>query len=373
MPSPSLRVAVDATPLLGTRTGVARFAAAMFAGLADRPDLDTVGYAITWRGREALAGVLPPSVRPAARPFPARLTRWLWLRTNVPGIERWTGRVDVVHGTAFIPPPAHAPVVGTVHDLTFAHHPEMCDRPTLQFDRLVRRALDRGATIHTVSDFVGREAREHFGVDADRVVRVYEGPVESGAGDAGRGRTLTGAERYVLSLGTVEPRKNLPALVRAFDLVAARDADLHLVLAGPDGWGTAVDELVRAIGGAAHGDRVRQLGFVPEQDRCDLLAGARVFAYPSLYEGFGHPPLEAMSAGVPVVAADAGALPEVLGDAAVLVDPADADALADALVEVAADEDRRAVLRARGLERVRRYDWDDTVTGLVDLYHRVAR
>ena len=371
MPSPSLRVAVDATPLLGTRTGVARFTAAVLAGLATRPDLDLVGYAITWRGRRELAAVLPPSVRPAARPFPAQLTRRLWLRTNMPRIEHWTGRADVVHGTAFIPPPARAPVVVTVHDLTFARYPEMCDVPTLQFDRLLRRALDRGATIHAVSDFVATEARDHFGLDDDRVVRVYEGLVESGAGDPARGRTLAGTDRYVLALSTVEPRKNLPGLVRAFDLAAARDADLRLVLAGPDGWGTAVDALDRALAGAVHGDRIRRLGFVPEQDRTDLLAGARVFAYPSIYEGFGHPPLEAMTAGVPVVAADAGALPEVLGDAAVLVDPTDTVALADALVETATDEDQRASLQTRGHERVHRYDWDDTVTGLVDLYRRV--
>jgi len=159
--------------------------------------------------------------------------------------------------------------------------------------------------------------------------------------------------------------------VAAFDLEAARDAELRLVVAGPDGWGSAAFQ--DAVQAARHGDRVVRLGYVDDAARADLLAGARLLAYPSLDEGFGHPPLEAMRAGVPVVAARAGALPEVLGDAALLAAPSSVPALADALHAANADDETRARLTAAGHERVARYTWDRAVDELVASYRRLAR
>jgi glycosyltransferase involved in cell wall biosynthesis len=141
------------------------------------------------------------------------------------------------------------------------------------------------------------------------------------------------------------------------------------VVAGPDGWGT--DALAAASRSARHGDRICRLGYLSERERRDLVAGATVFAYPSLYEGFGHPPLEAMAAGVPVVAGRAGALPEVLGDAAVLVDPLDEDDLASGLVTALGDDTRRVELVARGYDRVTRYSWPEAAGAFVDLYRRL--
>jgi glycosyltransferase involved in cell wall biosynthesis len=175
----------------------------------------------------------------------------------------------------------------------------------------------------------------------------------------------------VLALGTVEPRKNLPALVRAFDLVAGNDPDVVLAVAGPDGWG--VEAFESAVATSRHGDRVRRLGFQDEARRRDLLAGATVLAYPSVYEGFGHPPLEAMRAGVPVVASSAGALPEVLGDAALLPDPADVDAIAGALSRVLSDPDLRTSLVMRGRARVEHYTWGRAAERFALQYRELAR
>jgi glycosyltransferase involved in cell wall biosynthesis len=365
-----LRVAVEATALLGPRTGVGQMVTNLLSTLSARDDLEVSAFAITLRGRGALAYEVPRHVRARTRHIPARLTRMLWQRMSFPRAELWTGRVDVVHAPNFVAPPAKAPVVATVHDLTFVWYPELSTPDTLTFPRFIRLAIDRGAVIHVVSDFVAAEVRDHFDIEPERVVRVYSGLVPSAGGDPARGRRTAGADRYVLALGTVEPRKNLPNLVRAFDAAAGDDRDLVLLVAGPDGWG--VEEFDAAVEGARHGDRVRRLGYVDDAERRDLLAGATVLAYPSIYEGFGHPPLEAMQAGIPVVASNAGALPEVLGEAALLPDPADVDALAEALHTVLADDDVRAQLIERGHERVTRYTWDRAGAEFADLYRRVS-
>lgn len=346
--------------------------AGLLDALARRADVDLRAYALTWRGRSELATVVPAGVRAATRPVPATVVREAWERgLGRPRAEDWTGPVDVVHATNFVAPPARAPVVVTVHDVTFVRYPELCTPDTLRYPGLIRRALGRGATIHTPSEFVADEVREHFGVAPERVVAVHSGIPPVRDGDPTRGATLAGAPRYVLALGTIEPRKNLTTLVRAFDRVAANDPDLHLVLAGPPGWDAPrVQSAIDSIRARA---RVVQTGFVTGADRADLLAGATVFAYPSVYEGFGFPPLEAMLCGVPVVAGAAGALPEVLGDAAEFVEPRDVDGLANAVGALAVpDAPRRAELVARGTARVRRYDWTTTADRMVALYRSLA-
>ena len=368
--APRLRVALDATSLLGPRTGVGQVTAGLLEALASRGDLDLRAYAITWRGRHELDDAVPAGVTAATKPFPARGTRVLWPRVPVPRIEHWTGDVDVVHATAFVAPPAHAPVLLTIHDLTYLRFPEMCTDDTRSYARLVRVALERGVTVHTYSDFVADEVREHYGLPSERVVRVYPGLATITGGDPRRGHEIAGSPRYVLALSTIEPRKNLPMLVRAFDVVAADDADLRLVVAGPPGWGIdAFDEAVRA---ARHAASIHRLGYVDAAARRDLLAGATVLAYPSIYEGFGHPPLEAMQCDVPVVASSAGPLPEVLGDAALLPDPTDVDSIADALRRALTDDELRGQLIARGRERVARYDWERTTREMTALYERLA-
>jgi glycosyltransferase involved in cell wall biosynthesis len=368
---PRLRVALDAIPVIDERTGVGQFTAQLLFGLANRDDLEAIGYAVTRTGRRPLAGLLPPGIRPATSWMPARVAHRAWKRVPWPTIEHWTGPVDVVHATNFVAPPSRAPVVVTVHDLAFATMPELCRPETRSYGPLLRRALARGAVVHAVSDYVSEALREHFAVPDDRVTRIYEGaaPMMT-AGDPAAGQQLAGSARYVLAIGTIEPRKNLPRLVRAFDSGAVGSTDALLVVAGPDGWGTSA--FAAAVAATSAPDRIRRLGYVTDRQRADLLAGASALAYPSLDEGFGHPPLEAMAAGVPVVAARAGALPEVTGGAALLVDPTDEDALADALTRVLDDDAFRAELVARGRARADEFPWSRCVDELATLYHRVA-
>ena len=346
--------------------------AGLLAALARRDDVEVVAYALSWRGRGELTAAVPPGVRASTRPVPARIVRECWERGVArPRAEDWTGPVDVVHATNFVAPPARAPVVVTVHDVTFLRFPELCTPDTLRYPRLLRRALARGAVVHTPSEFVADEVRDLLGAPTDRVVAIPSGIPPVRDGDPERGRALAGRARYVLALGTIEPRKNLSTLVRAFDRVAATDPELGLVLAGPPGWDAA--RVQAACDASPARARILQTGFVDDRDRADLLAGASVFAYPSVYEGFGFPPLEAMQCGVPVVAGDAGALPEVLGDAARFVAPTDETALAAAIEALADPDDReRAAYVARGHDRAARYDWDATATRMVELYRSLG-
>jgi glycosyltransferase involved in cell wall biosynthesis len=360
-----IRLGLDGTPLLGPRSGVGEVVAGITRELARRREVEVVAYAITLRGRNDLAAQVPPGVRSAVRRFPARLARQAWLRSEHPRLERWTGPVDVVHATNYVAPPTAAPELVSVYDLGFLRFPEFVASDALDYPELLRRAVRRGAWFHTTSDFVRDEVIETFAAPPERVVRVYPGVPPIEGGDAARGRVLASATRYVLAIGTIEPRKNFPGLVRAFDAVAADDPEVVLVIAGNPGWGG--EALDAALAGARHADRVRVPGYVSAADRRDLLAGASVLAYPSHYEGFGIPPLEAMAVGVPVVATDAGAVPEVVGDAALIVD-ADDDALAGALQRVLADDALRADLVARGHRRHRAFTWTKAVDELLDVY-----
>ena len=384
-----LRVALDATPLFGRRAGVAAFCSGAFGSLSTMAGLEVSAFAVTWRNRRERPPTLPPAVRWEQRIMPAGPLHRVWLRAPVPPIEWFIGPCDVVHGTNFVVPPARAAArVVAVHDLTFVRYPELCSPAALVYGPLIRRAVAEGAWLHCPSRFVLEEVLADLGADADRVRLVPYGVPSRAfpATDRGAGTTSAGAERgasdtspaghvlslpsgtsrYVLAVGTLEPRKDLPTLVRAFDEVAADRPDLALVLAGAPGWGTAA--LEEAVASMRFGDRLVQTGYLDDDQLARVLAGADLLAYPSLYEGFGFPPLEAMAAGVPVVATSVGSLPEVVGAAGVLVPARDRDALAGAMAEVLDDSARRAELVAAGHRQAGVFTWEACGSALASLY-----
>jgi glycosyltransferase involved in cell wall biosynthesis len=368
MPGPARSVvaAVDATPLVGMQTGVGVSVTGFIGAVSADPAVDVVAFALSATAGRSLPKVLPDTVRAGrAIPIPATALLRAWERFDHPAVERWTGPVDVVHGTNFVVPPSRkAARLVTVHDLTPLRFPELCNPTSLRYPSLIRRALDHGASLHAVSQSMAEELVDHFHVDPARVHAIHNGLTPLPA-PLPRDES---APPYILAIGTVEPRKGLPDLVAAFDRIADSVPDLQLKIAGPSGWGeNALDAARRS---ARHADRIHRIGWV--EDRSTLMAGAALLAYPSLYEGFGLPPLEAMSLGVPVVTTTAGAIPEVVGEAALVVAPCDPYALAEALLVVATDAATRERLIAAGTEQVRLFSWEQAGRELADLYRSLA-
>lgn len=351
-----MRVAVDAAPLLDPPTGVARYTGEIVAGL-DAIGVDVVRYAVALRGAS-----VPELLRWR---FPARWLREVWRRFDGPVIERLTGPVDVVHATNFVLPPLRtAAGVVTVHDLSFMRDDTWPGGTKLR--DLVPWSVDRAARIIVPTHAIAEEVESVLAPGRERIDVTPEGvsPVFFGAvplADSALARM--GIRRpYLLAVGTIEPRKNLGRLLDAWSRLRSELEDWSLVLAGPRGWGPSLPETPGVV----------LTGWVGDETLPGLVAAADVFCYPSSYEGFGLPPLEAMAAGTPTVAGRYAAAAEVLGDAALTADPADADALAEALLRAATDETVRMRLRTQGRARAARFTWAGTAEATLESYRRAA-
>lgn len=328
-----LRVGVDVAPLAQTQAGTARWLRGILHELERRDDVEPLP--LSWGGPGRLTAV-------------ARDVVWY------PLLQQRSARrasIDVVHCTIYRGPlRARVPTVVTVHDLAVLRHPEVFPAWTRLYGRTwLRRTLRAATRVAAVSEFSRRETAELAGVDPERIDVVPNAVDEvfTAAGPAAEGE-------YVLAVGTLEPRKNLARAIEA-----TRRAGVELRVVGAAGWGN-----VRAEGAG-----VRWLGRVPDEELAALYRGAACLVYPSLYEGFGIPVVEAMACGCPVVTSAGSAMADVAGDAAVLVEPLDVGSIADG---VAAAAGRRAELVALGYDRARQFTWARAADAAVAAYRRAA-
>ena len=285
-------------------------------------------------------------------------------------------RSEVLHVTYVAPPVVSCPTVVSVHDLSYLAYPQsVSPRVRLMLSTLVPMSVRRAARVIAISAFTRQDLVTRYGIVEEKisVIHLAAGPAFRVLDDAGRQRLPEGvSEPYVLAVGNLEPRKNLARLIEAFAAVAREPGvSAKLVLVGKSKGQTA--SLARLV--AQHGlrERVVFTGFVDEDQLVLLYNRAALFIYPSLYEGFGLPPLEAMACGCPVVASNVTAIPEVLGDAALLVDPTSVSAMAEAMRDVLKRDELARDLRARGLRQVARYSWAHAAQQTREVYADAIR
>jgi glycosyltransferase involved in cell wall biosynthesis len=339
-----MRIVVDVSPLARPRTGIGNYIRGMVAGLAEAAggEHELLAFGPSGpRGRDRIRETLAGLGVEVRTPLAPHALRQAWSRSGRVAVERVVGPLDVFHFSDWMYPPQRGGLrATTIHDLVPLRFPSLVEPETLRMHaRKYGHAARNCDRIFVNSRFTGAEVLELLGVlPEDRVVVAYPGidPIFSSAGDAA---DLGGP--YVLGVGTLEPRKNLPALLAAFALLRRRHPELTLALAGLEGW---EERPLEAEG-------VRLLGFVPDEELARLYRGASAFAYPSRFEGFGIPVVEALASGVPAVVSSHPSLDEASGEVALRVDPDDSEAFADAV------ERALAAPRGTGVEHAARFTW----------------
>jgi glycosyltransferase involved in cell wall biosynthesis len=379
-----VRVMLNDRCLRNPQTGVGVYVTQLLAALPQAaPDVQILPFYSTYLKSPALAG--PMASQPAVPPSPPRSRRVPWtvrrLAQDVYNAAfEATGSLRgyrVYHEPNHIPMPWHGPILTTVHDLSVLRHPEWhpADRAAW-YEQDFDAGLARTHHFIAVSEFTRREMVEMLGIKPERITVIHEAarsifrprPAEET-------RAWLTAHRlpadYFLYVGTIEPRKNLPGLLEAYASLSPQlRSQSALLIAGMHGWAReTVDALGRRLG---IGDRVIPLGYVSDDDLAMLYAAARALVWPTFYEGFGLPPLECMASGTPVITSNCSSLPEVVGEAGLLIDPHDPAAIADAMRRIAEDPDLADTLRRQGLERSRQFSWSQCAAEHAQLYRRLA-
>lgn len=362
----SLRVAVDATAIPGRRVGAGVYITELLAAMAHLAiDLDIF---VNARDADELSSLVPRAALHPVR-LPNRPARIMWAHSVLPLRIRRLGP-EVFHGPHYtLPAGLRCPGVVTFHDPTFFTLPRVHERSKVAyFSRAARTGIARATRVIAVSEYARRGAIEHAGAD-DAAIDVVLNGVDHARYRPNSDGPAFPFEPYVLFVGALEPRKNVPALIEAYGEIASAGLPHHLVLAGPPAWGAAaVDAAVESL----EFGKVHRLSYVPEEDKIRLLRRASAFVYPSLAEGFGLPVLEAMACGAPVLTTTGSAPQEIAADAALLVAPGDKEALRKALEQLLTDDGLVEDLRKRGLERARVFSWERCAEETIAVFRKAA-
>lgn len=366
-----MRIGIDARMLAYRRGGIASYIANLLRALSSIDD--EIDYYVLYSRREQERRRFGANFRPATLWTPPhhRLERWAL------GAEIWRMRLDLLHSPDFIPPAFGARrYVITVHDLNFLYYPQFLTPESRRYYAgQIEWAVRRADHVLADSEATRRDLIQLLGVPPDRVTTVHL------AADPAFRRLPTAAVRptlaryglepgYLLFVGTLEPRKNLPGLFAAYRILLDRGVtDVPLVVVGGRGW--LCEQTFASVDKLGLTDRVRFLYDVPSADLPALYNGAVLLALPSFYEGFGLPALEAMACGTPVVASNRGSLPEVVGEAGVQVDPEDAEGIAEGLAAVLEDPVLRQRLVAMGQARAAEFSWQRTAKETLAVYRQV--
>lgn len=377
-----MRIGIDYAAAVNQVAGIGRYTRCLVSALAE---VDRDNEYVLFYGRRREQPKLPLAETPNFRGKMLPLSDWaltvLWHRLGVPvPLDVLTGRLHLLHSPDFVLPPLwRGAAVLTVHDLSFILFPECADsRLRAYLTKAVPLSVARADLVLVDSENTKNDVICLLDAAPERVEVLYLGVEDHFRPVADEARRAAVRAKYglegpfLLTVGLIEPRKNLTRLLEAYrDLrMRRRGWECRLVIAGPKGW--LYEEVFRKVGELKLQDSITFLGFVAEEDLPVLYSLADLFVYPSLYEGFGLPPLEAMACGVPVVCSNAAALPEVVGDAAVTFPPTDTQALSAAVEEVLDREALRRTLVERGLKRAGQFSWRAAAQRLVELYRSLG-
>lgn len=365
-----MKIAIDATPAAIQRAGVGRYTRELLIALSqiDGSHSLLLASAADVSENEQLLRVLPPGVLREVRRLPLnpRATTIAWQRLHLPvSVESLIGGFDLFHGPDFVVPPSRRPRVVTIHDLSFLLTPENADPALVHYlTRAVPRSIDAADVVITVSASVACEVAEAYPGVREKLIAIPNG-VRPPPHPLPR---VAATRPEILAVGTIEPRKNLLLLLEAMPFVRSSHPDAHLTIAGRIGW--QANETMVAIRTAERSGAVRFVESPSDDELEALYARATLVAFPSRYEGFGLPVLEAMSRDVPVVASDIRSLRETGGDAVVYVDPDNTESIAAAILRVIDDGVLRSRLVTLGRKRVTQFTWTDTAQRTLRAYRR---
>ncbi len=372
------RIAIHYTPALAQKAGIGRYTRGLVNALAELPAPPDTRFLLFVAGRHTSPRTWPAHFTWRAVPIAERTLIRIWHRLRVPFPAEWlTGSIDLYHSPDYVLPPLRrAAGVVTIHDLSFLRVPECAD-PGLRAFLIaeVPRAIARAQHVLADSESTRRDLIELLNVPPEKISVVPAGisPSFRRVEDEAKRNAVRIRyglpQHFILSLGRLEPRKNFVRLIQAYAQLRRRHAPPHhLVIVGARGW--LYEDILREPERQGVSGWVHFPGFVPDEDLPTLYSLADAFAFPSLYEGFGIPPLEALACGTPTVVGDNSSLPEVVGDAALRIPAEDVAALAEALDRLLHDEEWRAYARAAGPAQAQQFTWEAAAQKLLAAYHR---
>ena len=370
-----MKVALELQPCCGNRSGIGLYAYELAKRLQDNEDLNFSGNVFNFLSRNDNASSLAEIHMPVRvqKCMPYGVYRRIWHALPLRYSMMFPKADLSVFFNYIVPPRITGRVINTICDMTYLRYPDTMDKKNLRrIQKDIQYSVERSSKLVTISEFTKKVIHQTLGVPAEKISVVYSAaslPSQMADPEETLDKySINGP--YLLYVGNMEPRKNLIRLLRAFRLLKKEINISHqLVLAGGSGWrnGELYQEL-RAF--EAAGDVV-MTGYVTSEEKNTLYSCATAFVFPSLYEGFGMPPLEAMHFGCPVVCANTASLPEVVGDAAELVDPMEVDSIAEGMLRVLTDESHRTELVRKGFIQAKKFNWEDSANKLTQICREV--
>lgn len=374
-----MRIAFDVSYIQKNRAGIGRHALQLVKALLSedrRNEYLLHGWSLNL-GVEEITRLASQNAALSLSHIPGAVKRFYWNRMRIPHIEALLGNIHIFHSTdPMLPPTLKAKTVCTVHDLAYKKLPDCFEQRVLRWEKYLRRSLRKAHAVVVPSQSTKDDLVEMFGVDSHRVhiVRLPPGEVFSSdlsPHDGGVRKKSHFHRPYLLSVGTMEPRKNVQSLVKAFEIMCAdKQLELDMVLVGKKGW--LYQDIFRTINTSNVKSRIFYLEYVADGELAALYRRALFTVYPSLYEGYGFPVLEAMASGAPVITSDNSSMKEIAEGAAILIDPHSLEQLVHAMRQLVDDEPLRAELKKEGLKRVQQFTTNSAVTEILRMYEELG-